>query len=271
MAAQIRQYFVQFNASMTPSVGCHYHNASHYDMTCDHLSNPRGATLKALLINSGEPMSQYDNQNLNTIQASMILTSVPNYYQVILALITPSFLQGFGRVSLRNILPYPGIEEILHLHVVESEIYPYQELIYTMAVNSTSRPFKVTIVWMDPDNAYLSTRMLLNNLDLKVLSPNGEMFYGNNFAGDEVNNVSAPLLVGANTHDDLRLNKFQFHIQPLEVIQSLLPPSILLDPVNHFLLLPPVHCCHSFHKQLQLPTQSITIHRIVQGHKEELS
>lgn len=92
MAAQIRQYFVQFNVSMTPSVGCHYHNASHYDMTCDHLSNPRGATLKALLINSGEPMSQYDNQNLNTIQASMILTSVPNYYQVILASITPSFI-----------------------------------------------------------------------------------------------------------------------------------------------------------------------------------
>jgi hypothetical protein len=82
MAAQLRQYFVQFNSSMSSSLGCHYHNLTHQDMTCDHLSNPRGATVKALLINSGEPMSLYDNQNLNTVQDSMTLSSVPNYYQV---------------------------------------------------------------------------------------------------------------------------------------------------------------------------------------------
>lgn len=98
--------------------------------------------------------------------------------------------KGYGRVSLRNILPYPGIEEVLHLHVLETEISPYQQLSYTMALNTTSRPLKVTIVWMDPDNSYLSTKMLLNNLDLKVLSPSGEIFYGNDLAGDEVNNVS---------------------------------------------------------------------------------
>jgi hypothetical protein len=98
--------------------------------------------------------------------------------------------KGFGRVSLRNILPYPGIEELLHLHVMESEIYPYQELIYTMATNTTARPLKVTLVWMDPVNSYLSTKMLLNNLDLKVLCPNGEILYGNSIPGDEVNNVS---------------------------------------------------------------------------------
>jgi hypothetical protein len=32
--------------------------------------------------------------------------------------------------------------------------------------------------------------MLLNNLDLRIVTPQGEVLYGNNIAGDEVNNVS---------------------------------------------------------------------------------
>jgi hypothetical protein len=93
-------------------------------------------------------------------------------------------------VSLRNLLPFPGIEEILHLLVIEAALYPYQEMIHTFTITSTSRPFKATLVWMDPDNSYLSTRMLLNNLDLRIVTPQGEVLYGNNIAGDEVNNVS---------------------------------------------------------------------------------
>jgi hypothetical protein len=43
---------------------------------------------------------------------------------------------------------------------------------------------------MDPNNAIMTNRMLLNNLDLKVITPSGQILYGNNVAGDEVNNVS---------------------------------------------------------------------------------
>jgi hypothetical protein len=90
-------------------------------------------------------------------------------------------------------LPYPGIEEILHLQVMESVLFPYQEMVHTVTISSSSRPLKATLVWMDPDNSYLSTRMLLNNLDLRVVTPQGGVLYGNNIAGDEVNNVSAVL------------------------------------------------------------------------------
>jgi hypothetical protein len=43
---------------------------------------------------------------------------------------------------------------------------------------------------MDPDNTVMSHKMLLNNLDLKVITPSGDILHGNNIAGDEVNNVS---------------------------------------------------------------------------------
>lgn len=51
---------------------------------------------------------------------------------------------------------------------------------------------KATIVWMDPTNAVMTNRMLLNNLDLRVITPTGLILYGNNIPGDEVNNVSCP-------------------------------------------------------------------------------
>jgi hypothetical protein len=57
-------------------------------------------------------------------------------------------------------------------------------------VNNISKPFKATIVWMDPPNAGMSSKMLLNNLDLKVITPSGDVLHGNNVPGDEVNNVS---------------------------------------------------------------------------------
>jgi serine protease AprX len=118
-------------------------------------------------------------------------------YQVSLSLPSPSplpchlnFLEGFGRVSLPNVLPYPGIETVLQLQVVETAIYPYQEISHIVEVHDISRPLKATIVWMDPNNAIMTNRMLLNNLDLKVITPSGQILYGNNVAGDEVNNVS---------------------------------------------------------------------------------
>ena len=73
---------------------------------------------------------------------------------------------------------------------METEIYSYQEITHIVQVNDISRPFKATIVWMDPNNAIMTHKMLLNNLDLKVITPSGAVLHGNNVAGDEVNNVS---------------------------------------------------------------------------------
>jgi hypothetical protein len=196
VAAQIRQYFQTFNPSVITGCDLFTGSGSLSQVTCDHLSNPKGATVKAMLIQSGEQMSLYDSESASTTQASVTLLGTPDMYQVksptyLSVLELSQLTQGFGRVSLPNVLPYPGIETILQLQVIETTIYPYQEIIHIVEVHDVSRPFKATLAWMDPNNAIMTNRMLLNNLDLKVITPSGQVLYGNNAAGDEVNNVRA--------------------------------------------------------------------------------
>jgi hypothetical protein len=83
VAAQIRQYFATFNPAVI-TTGCRYFEGlgSLTASTCDKLSNPRGATVKGLLIHSGEPMSMYDRQNFATVQDSILLGTTPDMYQV---------------------------------------------------------------------------------------------------------------------------------------------------------------------------------------------
>lgn len=100
--------------------------------------------------------------------------------------------QGFGRVSLKNILPYAGIEDNLYTIITESSITAGTRITYTVSVSSSTLPLKATLVWMDPTNSIITTKMLLNDLDLQVrYVPSSTMYYGNGIQRDEYNNVSS--------------------------------------------------------------------------------
>lgn len=89
-----------------------------------------------------------------------------------------------------NILPYPGIEEILEVHVIEMSVTTMQQFTHTVTVGDASRPFKATLVWMDPTNSAVTQKMLINNLDLEVEeTTTGTVYYGNGNGADDVNNV----------------------------------------------------------------------------------
>jgi len=64
---------------------------------------------------------------------------------------------------------------------------------YTYRVKGGNSPFKVTLVWTDPEVAPGSARPLVNNLDLVVRDPSGKEWRGNSFLfpdrADDVNNV----------------------------------------------------------------------------------
>lgn len=60
---------------------------------------------------------------------------------------TPDSFQGFGRLSMTNVLPYPGIETALDLYVEELTMSSLQTITYTVTITDTSRPLKATIVW----------------------------------------------------------------------------------------------------------------------------
>lgn len=82
MAAQIRQYFVQFDPAII-TTGCRYFTGigSLSSSTCNQLLNPRGATVKALVIHSGERMSQYYSFGSTAIPTTN-LDKTPDMFQV---------------------------------------------------------------------------------------------------------------------------------------------------------------------------------------------
>jgi hypothetical protein len=115
------------------------------------------------------------------------------------------------------VLPYPGIEEVLKIHVLEASIGSLQQFTTEIQIGDSSRPFKVTLVYMDPANTIMSTKMLINNLDLIVEDPTGSnVYYGNGIAGDDINNVEQVSLLSPGTGSG---------IWKIRVISDVLPES----------------------------------------------
>jgi hypothetical protein len=101
----------------------------------------------------------------------------------------PDRFQGWGQVILQNVLPLPGLFD-LDLYLAQHEVLSsLMRRTYPVIVTSHDAPLCVTIVWNDPPNVIWAAKNLLNDLDLMVVSPKGEVFYGNNRKGDEFNPV----------------------------------------------------------------------------------
>jgi hypothetical protein len=96
--------------------------------------SPKGATVKATIIHSGHPMNEYIGSSA-TEEPTATLSS------------TPDSFQGFGRLSLHNVLPLTGVLTTLDLYVEELTMTALQKITYSVTVTSTSKPLKVTIVW----------------------------------------------------------------------------------------------------------------------------
>ena len=111
---------------------------------------PLGSLVKAMLVNSGEPMA-----NEPAIPNSEI---------------------GWGRIKLRNVLYFPG--DPYKLYVVNAKSGPTtgQTLTYTINVDS-GFPLKVALAWYDA-----AGQNLVNDLDLEVVDPNGTVYKGNVFS-----------------------------------------------------------------------------------------
>jgi hypothetical protein len=173
-AALIRQYF-SGDAGDDLSDGSVYQRVCRSSYPLCRVFSPRGATVKAMLIHSGEAMGEYYTGAFNTTEPTAPLVNPP-----------PDMYQGFGRIALPNVLPFPGIDEVLDLYVEELMMESLQEVTYSVVVQDASRPLKVTLVWMDPVNHIITSRLLLHDIDLRVISPSGAVHHGNNQPGDEV-------------------------------------------------------------------------------------
>ncbi len=146
----------------------HYHQAS-------------AALVKATLINSAVDLLDENNDGVHDNA-----NPIPNIHE------------GWGRVNLTTATD--GTQQFF------DALYPYQglntgqEAVTTYAVLQAGQPFKVSLVWSDYPASGSAAKSLVNDLDLIVQSPTGEIYEGNNFTGgwsaqgatqtaDRINNV----------------------------------------------------------------------------------
>lgn len=103
----------------------------------------------------------------------------------------PSRDQGWGRISLTNSLTskeYKYEDEPVKLATGQNQSYTY-------SVEAQNTPLKVSLVWTDYPGSPTASKALVNDLDLKVTSPTGKIYYGNDFTSpynsgfDRLNNV----------------------------------------------------------------------------------
>ncbi|HEY9060570.1 MAG TPA: kelch repeat-containing protein [Pseudobacteroides sp.] len=100
--------------------------------------------------------------------------------------------KGWGKVNI--------YDSLLATKVIDqnSTIKTGQKLTYESSLNvtSTDKPLKVSLVWTDYPGSVSASKALVNDIDLKVISPDGKVIYrGNDFTSpfnseaDRLNNV----------------------------------------------------------------------------------
>jgi PKD repeat protein len=144
-----------------------------YQKTDDH--SAAAALVKATLINSA-----YDLLDENNDGADDNAFPIPNVHE------------GWGRVDLANATDgsHLYVDDSVGLHTGGMSTYNYNVV--------SNGSFKVTLVWSDYPSATGVSKNLVNDLDLKVTSPQDTIYFGNVFSGgwsvtggteDRLNNV----------------------------------------------------------------------------------
>ena len=89
--------------------------------------------------------------------------------------------QGFGRADVKNLYDLRGRIKIIN----ESDVLTnLQSKTYQVNVAAgTGTPLKITMAYADPMGNPASTRARINDLNLKITAPNGDIYWGNNGLG----------------------------------------------------------------------------------------
>jgi hypothetical protein len=172
VVALIRQYFVD-NEGLYWSAVCN----QNYNLCSSSGFNPSGVLAKAVLLHSGSAMLDV---NVNSGQESIAGPPGP--------------MQGFGRVTLSNVLPLSVGS--MDLFVVDLQSVSQGETnTYVVTITDASVPFKVTLSWFDPPSQDGSTGgALIDDLDLVVTDPTGNLYYGNGGGSPDMTNNNEQIL-----------------------------------------------------------------------------
>lgn len=174
----IRQYF------MDPKFWASTCNSA-YSACASGSFVPTGYFLKAAIIHSGQAVDRYSIPVYNKV------TRLPSQ-----SLGTPpDNFQGHGSLTLSNILPLAdgrGLDPALDLVVWDKLRIAEQSTlkwVITISKEAAVKGLKVTLVWFDPPSPlYSSSQLLIHDIDLLVIGPDGTKHWGNRVSnGDEIN------------------------------------------------------------------------------------
>jgi subtilisin family serine protease len=137
------------------------------------LNNPNAALVKAILIHSAEYIRYQYRHTTSTPWADNE--------------------QGWGRINLKSCLfPDNPAREIRFADRIEGLRNGEKDL-YSIELSDNAMPFRATLVYTDAPGEFL-----VNNLNLYLNGPNGERYFGNDFANqgkpDTANNVEGIIL-----------------------------------------------------------------------------
>ena len=130
----------------------------------------------------------------------------------------PNAFEGWGQINISNSLfpEYSGMELEL-LYDDSRELKPGHSFVYTIQSDGESR-FDVTLVWNDLEGSAVanqSSPKLMNDLDLKITSPSGLVYYGNNFA--DGNSITGIVSDSLNNVERFRVDSAEIGVWSVEV------------------------------------------------------
>jgi len=151
--------------------------------------SPSGALLKAVLLNGTVNMREESENQPGVFSDAPI----------------PNNVEGWGRLNLDRSLHFPGDPQKLAVRDVRNAqgLSTGESQVWQITVADGSQPLRATMAFTAPPGALAALFPVVNDLDLKVVAPDGTQYWGNNWSDgasipgeltDPLNNVEQILL-----------------------------------------------------------------------------
>lgn len=178
--------------SISSTPGLYNLGPNYATCTGTSMAAPHVAGLVALLREYYKTQHNINNPSSALIKATLINSAMEMGYG------TPSNITGWGRVNISNVLPSSS-NDLFFIDEADGLITG-EQVLCTINNVASGTPLKATLVWSDSPGAILSTRNLINDIDLTITDPNGNAYYGNDFTApyntqrDSINNVEQVII-----------------------------------------------------------------------------
>lgn len=179
-------------SSVSPPNHCGIGTVDNYYTKCSgtSMATPLVAGFAALVREHFIKNLNVSNPGASLLKAAIINGAVDVGYGI------PSNHTGWGRVNLTNIIGPDNPRETFFVDKTAGLQSTGDYNLYTFTVdNDTAQRLKITLAWTDKESGASALTNLVNDLDMVITSPNGTIYYGNDFyepynsEQDRLNNV----------------------------------------------------------------------------------